>query len=295
MKLGRVFMLCAGLLVILVILAVAGVVAVSYTVPRRYYSQVTMELRPENSGPAGVPGSSQPRAYDPQYVQRQLAILQKTEILYPVIQQLDLTKAYAPPGKRISLTEAERRLRASMKLQEVRTTGLIEIGIFDTDAQRAANIANAIAVAYQEITTGTASAQIEEGRRELEAEIVAQGNQAGEAARLAMEIRARHGIADPDPEKESASLSVPGLATAPNDLSPTQTAEAIAAKAKMTEYVEAKQRAIRARKVLETMELSITGQREAALLQPRAKIWEKAQRAEQPENRIASLIDSVLH
>jgi hypothetical protein len=292
-KPGAILQLCARWLVIVVLLTLAGVVVASFLVPRKYFSKVTMELpRPfERQMPTFGPG--QPPA--PEYIQAQLAILQKTEILYPVIERLDLRKDYAPSGTRISQQEAYQRLRASMKLQEVRNTGLVEIGIFDTDAQRAANIANTIATVYQEVTSEATNAEIARGEDQLRAVRADQRKQVEEASRVAMEIRARNGIADPDPEKESAVLSLPEAAAGSE--TPVRPAP-IAAKTKMTEYVDAKQRMIQARKVLESMEIAYAQVKIADVVEvrwPGARVWERAEKAEQPENRIVSLVDNVLH
>jgi uncharacterized protein involved in exopolysaccharide biosynthesis len=84
-----------------------------------------MEVKQDNSGPVGVFGqNSQRNAYDPQFVATQFQILQKTEILYPVIDRLELTKEFGPPGGKAPLQQVYFRLKGAMKLQEVRNTGL---------------------------------------------------------------------------------------------------------------------------------------------------------------------------
>ena len=70
-----------------------------------------------------------------------------------------------------------------MQLQEVRNTGLIEIGIYDTDAQRAANIANTIAVVYQEKRRTDLSKNVDRGLEQLEEEVEKQRKVVEEAAR----------------------------------------------------------------------------------------------------------------
>src|ERR1700691_2351096 len=147
----RVIKLRMGLILLTFFLVMVTAGVTTYFLPKEYFSKVTMEVKPDNSGTVDVFTSGQQRSsYDPQFVATQFQILQKTEILYPVIQQLDLIKEFSPPGQRLPLQDVYYRLRTSMKTTEVRNTGMIEIGLYDTDAQRAANIANAIAVVYQE-------------------------------------------------------------------------------------------------------------------------------------------------
>jgi capsular exopolysaccharide synthesis family protein len=202
----RVIKLRMGLILLTLFLAVVTAGVTVYFLPRQYFSKVTMEVKPDNSGPVGVFGPGGQRTYDPQFVATQFQILQKTEILYPVIKRLDLVKEFSPPGSRLPLEEVYIRLRNAMKTQEVRNTGMIEIGAYDTDAQRAANIANAIATEYQESRQSDLAENVTSGLAQLQDDLeqqrkVVEGNSAE-----AMKIRARDGILDPDPDKDNSQL-----------------------------------------------------------------------------------------
>ena len=135
----------------------------------------------DNSGPVRFFGGGMQRSYDPQFVATQFQILQKTEILYPVIERLELVKEFSPPGQRLPLQQVYFRLKRSMQLQEVRNTGLIEIGVFDTDAQRAANIANTIAVVYQEKRRADLQKNVDRGLEQLQDEVEKQRKTVEEA------------------------------------------------------------------------------------------------------------------
>ena len=295
-KLGKILGGCAALVVLLGFLTAASVVVAAFAMPRRYFSKVTMEPPPETGRSASPfdPGNDH-WTYNPQYIRTQLANLQKTEILYPVIQRLDLTKEYAPPGTTISQAEAYRHLRASMKLQEVRNTGLVEVGISDTDPQRAANIANAIAVTYEEQLIEAANKRAEELLGPAKTKREAQHKRYAEALRLATEIRKRDGITDPDPKDESSVPTLTANATTPNVTPQASATDNSAAKAKMIEYLDAKRQALQERKNLEQAEVSYVVAKMTATQLPRVKIWEKAEKADQPQNRIASFFESILH
>src|SRR5258707_2201215 len=98
----RVIKLRMGLILLTFFLVVVTAGVTTYFLPKQYFSKVTMEVKPDNSGPVGVFGTQAGRpTYDPQFVATQFQILQKSEILYPVIAQLDLIKEFSPPGQRL--------------------------------------------------------------------------------------------------------------------------------------------------------------------------------------------------
>jgi capsular exopolysaccharide synthesis family protein len=166
-----------------------------------------MEVKPDYSGKVGVFGPGALRStYDPQFVATQFQILQKTEILYPVIERLDLIKEFSPPGQRLPLQQVYFRLRNAMKLQEVRNTGMIEIGAYDTDAQRAANIANTIAIVYMEQRVSGLEKETNIGLEQLKDEVDRKRKEVEETAAAAMQIRVRDGIVDSDPDKDNSSV-----------------------------------------------------------------------------------------
>jgi polysaccharide biosynthesis transport protein len=219
----RVIKLRMGLILLTFFLVMVTAGVTTYFMPKQYFSKVTMEVKQDDTGPIGPFGqNTQGSRYDPQFVATQFQILQKTEILYPVIERLDLVKEYSPAGQRLGLQQVYGRLRDSMKLQEVRNTGMIEIGAYDTDAQRAANIANAIAVVYQENRQKDLEVNTTRGLDQLQDEIDKQRKVVEETSGTSMKIRVRDGIVDPDPDKENSNL---GTTTAGMNLTNQQLSE----------------------------------------------------------------------
>jgi len=151
-----VFKVCLGLVLALVCTLAGG--AGTYLLrPPKYISNITLDVSYDSGFSSSVPLP----ADDPPFVEAQLTVLQTTEILYPVIERLVLTKAYAASGKEISREDAYTRLLKSMKLQNLhKPPGLIEIGICDTNPHRAASIANTIAAVYLEKRTADERAPI---------------------------------------------------------------------------------------------------------------------------------------
>ncbi len=204
----RTIRLRAGLIALafLLVMITAGVTV--YFLPRQYLSKVTMEVKTDNSGPiSGIFGQSGARGLDPQFVSTQFNILQKTEILYEVISNLKLVEAWSTEGRSMQPQSAYQKLLSMLSLREVRNTGLIEVGVYSTDAQEAANIANTIAVVYQQKRLTDLQKNIDKGLEQLRDEVEKQRKRADEAAVDMAKIRERDGIVDPNPTDYGSLIS----------------------------------------------------------------------------------------
>ncbi|MGB8170841.1 MAG: polysaccharide biosynthesis tyrosine autokinase [Chthoniobacteraceae bacterium] len=205
----RVIKLRMGLIMLSFFLVMITAGVTTYFLPREYFSKVKMEVREDNSGPVQVFGGQAQRSYNPNFVTTQFQRLQTTGILYPVIERLDLIKEFSAAGApRLRQQEAFLKLRNAMRLQEVRNTGVIEIGIYNTDSQLAANIANTIAIIYQEQRQGELEQDVNKGLAQLDEEVRKKRKEVETAAGVATQIRQREGINDPDPEN---SATTPGI------------------------------------------------------------------------------------
>src|SRR4051812_33975345 len=96
----RIIKLRMGLILLTFFLVMVTAGVTTYFLPKQYFSKVTMEVKRDNSSPVNPLGGGMQSSYDPQFVATQFQILQKTEILYPVIETLDLEKEFSPPGQR---------------------------------------------------------------------------------------------------------------------------------------------------------------------------------------------------
>jgi len=202
----RVIKLRLGLILLVFFLVMVTVGVTIKFLPREYLSTVTMEVKQDNASPMRLNGEMGQRGYDPQFVATQFQILKKTEILYPVIEQLKLIDEFSAPGQRMSLQQVYSKLRSSLNLTEVRNTSLIDIGVYDTDAQRAANIANTIAVVYKEKRREDLQKNMDSGLEQLQDQVEKQRKTVERTSGDAMKIRARDGIIDPDPDKENSAI-----------------------------------------------------------------------------------------
>jgi polysaccharide biosynthesis transport protein len=198
----RVIKLRLGLIMLAFFLVMITAGVTTYFLPREYYAKVTMEVKEDNSGPVQILGQGNSgRTYNQQFVTSQFNIIQKTEILYPVIDRLDLTKEFSPPGgARLPLQQVFLKLKKSMQLQEVRNTQLIEIGVFNTNPQLAANIANTIAIVYKEKRISGTEQIVSTSLSLLDEEVRKKSKEVEETGSIAAKIRAEQEINDPDPE-----------------------------------------------------------------------------------------------
>ncbi len=192
------------LLTFFLVMVTAGVT--TYFLPREYFSKVQMEVKPDGTGPIGVFGSGMARSYDPQFVATQFQILQTTEILYPVIERLELVKEFSPVGQKLGMEQVCRRLRRAMLLHDVRNTALIDVGIFDINSQRAANIANTIGVVYVERRRADLQKSVDRGLEQVQEEVTKQRAAVLTASSDAAKLRTQGGITDPDPDRENTLL-----------------------------------------------------------------------------------------
>ncbi len=203
----RVIKLRLGLIMLAFFLVMITAGVTTYFLPREYYAKVTMEVKEDNTGPVQAFGSGgSQRGYNQQFVTSQFNILQKTEILYPVIERLDLSKEFSPPGgARLPLQQVFLKLKKAMQLQEIRNTQLIEIGVYNTSPQLASNIANTIANIYKEKRISNTEQSVMAGLASLEEEVRKKAKEVEEAAAAAGRIRSEQGINDPDPDNYAST------------------------------------------------------------------------------------------
>ena len=127
------------LLAFLLVLLTAAIV--TYFQPREYQSSVFIEVRSTAENPRifGQGDPNQP-IHDPQLAPTVYQVIQRTGILYPVIEQLGLQDKWARDGRRPSREITYQMLRNKLDVDEVRNTDLLQISVYDGNPQLAADI-----------------------------------------------------------------------------------------------------------------------------------------------------------
>ena len=137
----RVIKLRLGLILLTFFLVVATAGVYVYFLPRQFYSQVTLEVKPDTGyRTTDIQAAFASGRTDPQFLATQIQLLKKSEILHPVIEKLDLTTQLSPPGTKMPIQWVTEVLAKSMVVQEQRNTTLVEVGVYHTDKELAARI-----------------------------------------------------------------------------------------------------------------------------------------------------------
>lgn len=189
------------ILVFLLVVITAGVA--TYLTPRQYQSSVTMQVKEDNNN-MHIFGGDAGQRMDPRFTTTQFQILQRKEILYPVVETMKLLKKWDLRSRDVAFM----KLRGMMSVSEVRGTDLIQISILDKDRQEAADLANTIALEYQKKRIDEQQVWVARSLVQLEDEVNKQRIKT-EALRDAMtKMRVEAKINDLNPESvEDLSLA----------------------------------------------------------------------------------------
>lgn len=196
----RVIKVRSGIILLAFLLVILTAGITTYFLPRQYFSKVTMEVKPDDTGVKIFGNDRFAGSADSRFAPTQFQIIQRKELLYPVIDNLKLQDEWMSGGQRLPKEAAYIRLLRSLDIREVRNTDLIEIGVYSTDPQEAANIANQIAVVYQERRRSDQEALMMKGLSQLQEQVKLQRKKVEEAAAIASKIRVGEGIVDLNPE-----------------------------------------------------------------------------------------------
>jgi len=173
-----------ALVVFLLVLLTTGVV--TYFQTRYYFSACRIKVEQER---LSIPVFEQQQimsSYDPFFLQTQYEIIQSQKILYPVMESLGLQHRW---GEDLTPDYIFRRLKKQLSVQRFRDTTLIQIGVFDEEAQTAADIANKIAEVFERERLEVKREQTVRGLEKLREELVQQRKKVQEAQEQVERLR----------------------------------------------------------------------------------------------------------
>ncbi|MFZ0616815.1 MAG: polysaccharide biosynthesis tyrosine autokinase [Chthoniobacterales bacterium] len=183
-------------LIILVFLLVVITAGVStYLTPRQYQSSVTMQVKEDNNNMQIFNGQGVRQA-DPRFSSTQFQIIQRKEILYPVVDSMKLLQKWDLRSRDIAYL----KLRSMLSISEVRNTDLIQISVLDRDRQEAADLANTIALEYQKKRIDEQQSWVARSLVQLEDEVIKQRKKVEELRDRMTRIRVEGKIYDLNPE-----------------------------------------------------------------------------------------------
>ncbi len=181
------------ILVFLLVVITAGIG--TYLTPRQFLSSVTMQVKEDNNK-MQIFGMDSGQHYDPRFSTTQFQIIQRKEILYPVIDALKLMQKWELNSKDIAYL----KLRSMLTVSEVRNTDLIQISVLDQDRQEAADLANTIAVEYQKKRIDEQQGWVARSLVQLEDEVNKQRKKTEDLRDEMTRIRLESKINDLNPE-----------------------------------------------------------------------------------------------
>ena len=179
----------------------------AYFIPRKYTSQVTIEVKGEKATASPSAPESFSGSPDPRFVADQIQTLSGSKVLLPVIDEMKLADKWSA-GLSVKLTRDQvyDHLAKMVKVSEVRNTAMIAIAVTSTDRQEAADIANTIAITYQKMRNADIDQSVNNALQELQVEVDKQRQKADAAAKEVKEIRLRDNLTEADTEPDDLHL-----------------------------------------------------------------------------------------
>ena len=191
----RVIRVRLPLIILLFLLVVITAGVATYLTPRQYQSTVVMQVKEDNNNMQIFNGQMGVRN-DPHFSSTQFQIIQRKEVLYPVVDSLKLVQKWDLRAKEA----AYGKLRSMLTVSEVRNTDLLQISVMDTDRQEAAELANTIAIEYQKKRIDEQQSWVARSLVQLEDEVIKQRKKTEELRDEMTRIRLEAKINDLNPE-----------------------------------------------------------------------------------------------
>ena len=187
------------ILAFLLVVVTAGVT--TYFLPRQYASNVIIEVEQnEQKIRIFTEGYQGAMGMDPRFATTQFQIIQRKEMLYPVIEALQLVQRWSEEFGVRTPEQAYFKLRSMIDVREVRNTNLLQISVESTDPQEASDLANSIAQEYQRKRIEEQQKIIARSLATLEDEVSKQRTKVQQANEEMSRIRTELGITDLNPD-----------------------------------------------------------------------------------------------
>ena len=140
------------ILAVMLLVVVTGT-GVTLMLPKQYAADARILVREDNMD-VDVFERQMPQGYNPFFLRTQYEIIQSRQILYQVINNLNLQQVWGEKnnedGSPIGREDAYITLRSSVKVQQYRDTSIIAIIVYRESPEEAARIANEIAAVYRD-------------------------------------------------------------------------------------------------------------------------------------------------
>jgi len=144
---------------------------VTFTMPKTYMSLSRISIEKDTSDIAPLLGmQSGPAAFDPYFIQTEFEKIQSQKVLDKVVLRCELTEDWKRlnGGNLLDPIEARKILKKAIDIRQFRNTSIIELRAYDRDPRKAQEIAQALAVEYQNHRKEAQTARVKLGIKALE-------------------------------------------------------------------------------------------------------------------------------
>jgi polysaccharide biosynthesis transport protein len=180
-----------------VLLVVVTGTAFTLTLPKIYMADARMLVR-EDAMDVDVFERQMLSAYNPFFLRTQYEIIQSRQILYQVINNLNLEQVWGEElhedGTPLSREEAYGILRSSVRVEQYRDTSLIAVQAFRENPDEAARIANEVAAVYRDQRLSFKRREVKRAIEVLENEMQKQQEKVDQAEEQLEKIRKDLGV-----------------------------------------------------------------------------------------------------
>ena len=176
----RVIRVRFGIVLLSFLLVVITAAVVTYFLPRKYRSAVSMEVRtPQEDSSVFSANIKATTSMDPQFLPTQLEIIRSHEVLDPVITSENLSQIWAMDGVPLPKEAAYGKLASMVDLKLRRGTSILDLEVTSLKPEEAKSLATAVAESYTKARQArvidpayqlaeVARKQVEEGRKTLD-------------------------------------------------------------------------------------------------------------------------------
>jgi capsular exopolysaccharide synthesis family protein len=184
------------ILAVLLLVVVTGT-AFTLTLPKKYMADARILVR-DDSLDVDVFERQMPQAYNPFFLRTQYEVIQSRQILYQVINNLNLQQVWgeelSDDGTPLTREMAYELLSRSIKVEQYRDTSLIAIQVRREDPVEAARIANEVAVVYRDQRLSLKRRELKRAIEALETELQKQQEKVEKAENELERIRQDLGV-----------------------------------------------------------------------------------------------------
>ncbi|MBV8279600.1 MAG: polysaccharide biosynthesis tyrosine autokinase [Verrucomicrobia bacterium] len=214
------------LIFVLVVLTAAMITLLT---PKEYMSFVTIRVEPAVTQVQTSKDTAPTQADDPKFTETQLEIITGKDILYPVIQLLDLQKNWSKNGVTVPLESVYIKLRGMIQPREIGSTNLIQISVYSTDPKEAALIANTVAQEYLSQRASERQAVISKSLKQLRDDVQQKEKAVNDASTEMSRLRNEAGVADSNGDSSDTSARSDDSAVTTNQEKVNEVAAMVAA------------------------------------------------------------------